>query len=213
MSRGGFSCVNSSPWRRIVFTIETDASFNTWGRVTNDAFIAKLQDHLGFKATPGYLEVRYISVKTRRLRAGTALAMRIYRIESDRAGDASKYAVIKEQESYSANSFAYPYCSLVWDKVSQTTPLVDTEKQAVLALYPHILGGEGNNAAVVLSMTILYRHAATPFETEPSFARKITLDLTPRLSSSARVTSPFESLYIDSPAEPDNSVGSEHPGQ
>lgn len=201
-----FTNIYSSPWRRVSFTIEIDASFNIWGRVTNDTIQKSLCDHLGFTPkSENYIEVRYLSICARRMRPGTALALRIYRIESNysAADNKSSVAVIKEVESYASNSFAFPTCSLSWDKVSRFTPLLAKEKQPLFALFPHITDGEPlANALCLTKMTVLYRHASTPFEqdAEPTIRRtpKITTD---NLISLTPPTSPFDNININSPAD------------
>lgn len=198
----GFSNIVSSPWRRITFTLEVDASFNTWGRVKNTEILKGLNVHLGFKPESElYLEARYISIQARRQRAGTALSLRLYRVEPDKAAVDTSYAVIREVESYATNAFAYPTCRLSWDRVSRCTPLLQTEVQPVFALYPHIVAGEPNNNAVtVCSITLLYRHAATPFETDSPSTRIARVTATPlSLTTMTPSTSPFDNLNIDSP--------------
>lgn len=162
--------INSSPWRNIVFTLQIESTIGAWGRLNSDALVQGLYSHLGFTPTStSYLEVRYQKVEARRQEAGTALSMRLYRVEATHPTVEGTVAVVKAVESWSVNSISFPRCVLSWDSVSRLTPLTAKETQSVLALYSHL----GTVKTVLLVLQVLYRHAATPFEHEPTFANVI----------------------------------------
>lgn len=120
-----------------------------------------LYQHLGFTPTTNnYLEVRYHSVVARNNTAGSALALRVYRLGADIDTKANTTA---SAESYAATSVSYPNCRLTFDSVTQVTPVMASEKDAVVAVYPHMSPAE---SVIVLKMTVSYRHAETPFEDE-----------------------------------------------
>lgn len=156
--------LTSSPWRHIRFSLEVDSKVGAWGRLTNSSIAKALHTHLGFAPSSSqYLEIRYERVSVRRMSPGTALSMRLYRIESSFTQD-SKVAVMSEVESYASSSIHYAQCSLFWDAVSQKTPLTVDEVQPVMALYSHL----GTDVVCVVMMSLWYRHASTPFENEPT---------------------------------------------
>lgn len=158
-----FTNIINSPWRRITFTIEAEGKIGSWLRVQNDQIAKALYTHLGFKATSdNYLEIKHHTVTVRRMEPGTAIALRVYRIESHTQGDLGSPSVTRSVESYSSSSVTYPVATLTFDKISQGTPLQAGEFQPVYAFYQH----EGKNNEVLMKLTLSYRHAETPFEQE-----------------------------------------------
>lgn len=158
-----FTNIKNSPWRRISFTIEAEGKIGSWLRVQNDQIAKALYTHLGFKATSdNYLELKHHSVTVRRSEPSTAIALRVYRIESHTSGDLGSPSVTKSVESYSSSSVAFPVATLSFDKISQGTPLQAGEFQPVFAFFQH----EGKNNEVLMKVTVSYRHAETPFEQE-----------------------------------------------
>lgn len=165
----------SSPWRPITFTVELAAPVGSWGRIKNPSIVKALESHLGFTPTnENYLEVRYKCVSLRRQEAGTALSLRLYRVEnSPTSSNTNPVAVESEVESYATSSIAFPHCYLAWSRFSSAIPITAKEDCPIFAIYPHL----GVSSEVVLAVVKMwYRHAATPFESEDTRSVKLTVE-------------------------------------